>query len=197
MRDPVFFSSPKEFGRWLAKHRDRETELWVGFHKVHTEKPSLTWAQSVDEALCHGWIDGIRKSLGDDAYMIRFTPRKATSRWSAVNLKRVPELIAEGRMTPAGLAAYERRSAARSGLYSYENRPAELPPEHERTFRKNRKAWTFFEAQPPGYRRTCIWYVVSAKRPETQAKRLAQLVDVSARGERLPMLTSPARKRAE
>jgi uncharacterized protein YdeI (YjbR/CyaY-like superfamily) len=197
MPDPVFFSSPREFARWLAKHRDSETELWVGFHKVHTEKPSLTWAQSVDEALCHGWIDGIRKSLGDDAYMIRFTPRKATSTWSAVNLKRVPELIAEGRMTPAGLAAYERRSAARSGLYSYENRPAELPPEHERTFRKNRTAWTFFEAQPPGYRRTCIWYVVSAKRPETQAKRLAQLVDVSARGERLPMLTSPAHKRAD
>jgi len=104
MPDPVFFSSPGEFGKWLARHHDKSTELWVGFHKVHTGEPSLTWPQSVDEALCYGWIDGVRKSLGDDAYMIRFTPRKPTSTWSAVNIKRVPELIAEGRMQPAGLA---------------------------------------------------------------------------------------------
>jgi uncharacterized protein YdeI (YjbR/CyaY-like superfamily) len=194
MPDPVFFSSPKAFARWLAKNHDRETELWVGFHKVHTEKPSLTWAQSVDEALCYGWIDGVRKSLGDDAYTIRFTPRKPTSTWSAVNIKRVPELIAEGRMTPAGLAAYERRSAAKSGIYAYENRPQEFGAEHAATFRKNRKAWAFFEAQPAGYRRTCVWWIVSAKKPETQAKRLATLIDYSARGERLPQLTPPERK---
>jgi uncharacterized protein YdeI (YjbR/CyaY-like superfamily) len=195
MPDPVFFSSPKEFGKWLAKHHDRETELWVGFHKVHTGLPSLTWPQSVDEALSYGWIDGLRKSLGEDAYMIRFTPRKPTSAWSAVNLKRVPELIAEGRMTPAGMAAYERRSGSKRLGYTYETRPSTFPAEHEQTMRRNRKAWAYFEAQPPGYRKLCIWYVVSAKRPETQAKRLATLVDCSARGERLPGLTPPARKK--
>jgi len=191
---PVFFASPAEFRDWLATHHDRETELLVGFHKVHTEKPSLTWAQSVDEALCYGWIDGVRKSLGADAYTIRFTPRKATSTWSAVNLKRVPELVAEGRMTPAGLAAYERRSAKTSGIYAYENRPAEFSAEHAATFRKNRKAWAFFQAQPPGYRRTCVWWIVSAKRPETQAKRLATLIDHSANEERLPQLTPPGKR---
>src|SRR4051812_25227392 len=131
--DPVFFASPDEFRDWLDAHHAIATELWVGFHKVHTGRPSLTWPQSVDEALCYGWIDGVRKSLGAEGYVIRFTPRKAASTWSAVNLRRVPELVSEGRMRPAGLAAYARRSAARSGLYSYENRPQTLEPADEKT----------------------------------------------------------------
>jgi uncharacterized protein YdeI (YjbR/CyaY-like superfamily) len=195
MPDPVFFDSPKAFGKWLAKNHDKATELWVGYHKVHTGKPSLTWPQSVDEALCYGWIDGIRKSLGGDAYMIRFTPRKPTSMWSAVNLTRVPELIAEGRMQPPGLAAYERRTAAKSGIYTYENRPESLDAESERTFKKNKKAWAVFQTFPPYYKRSATWWVVSAKKPETRAKRLAMLIAKCERGERIPAMT-PAKKTA-
>jgi uncharacterized protein YdeI (YjbR/CyaY-like superfamily) len=191
--DPIFFASPEEFRAWLAAHHDRVRELLVGFHKVHTGLPSLTWPQSVDEALCYGWIDGVRRSLGADGYTIRFTPRRPTSTWSAVNLRRVPELIAEGRMTPAGLAAYERRTAAKSGIYTYENRPESLAPDMERRFRATKQAWAFFESQPAGYRRTAIWWIVSAKRPETRERRLATLIELSAAGERLPLLAAPGR----
>jgi uncharacterized protein YdeI (YjbR/CyaY-like superfamily) len=191
--DPIFFDSPAAFRDWLAANHASAKEVLVGYHKVHTARPSMTWAQSVDEALCYGWIDGVRRSLGADAYTIRFTPRTATSAWSAVNLKRVPELIAEGRMTPAGLAAYERRRAEQAGIYSYENRPHALPPELERPFRAKKKAWAFFEAQPAGYRRTAIWWIVSAKRPETRDRRLTQLIALSAAGERLPNLAAPGR----
>ena len=190
MPDPVFFSTPKEFNRWLAKNHDRETELWVGFHKVHTEKPSLTWAQSVDEALCYGWIDGVRRRVDDERYTIRFSPRKATSIWSAVNIALMETLIAEGRVRPAGLRAFERRREARTAIYAYEQRQtATLEPEMEREFRANRAAWRWFELAPAWYRRNTLWWIVSAKRPETRARRLAELIAASAEGRTVARLT--------
>ncbi|MBV9879893.1 MAG: YdeI/OmpD-associated family protein [Gemmatirosa sp.] len=193
----VYFTSPAKFGAWLAANHATTEELLVGFHKRHTARPSMTWAESVDEALCYGWIDGVRRSVDEDRYTIRFSPRRAGSTWSAVNVKRVGELAAEGRMQPAGLAAFERRTAAKSGTYSYENRPHSLEPDDERAFREHPAAWTFFEAQPPGYRRTAVWWIVSAKKADTRARRLEVLIGHSARGERLPALASPGKKRAE
>ena len=182
--EPVFFEAPSEFRAWLAENHDRASELWVGFHKKATGKPSLTWPQSVDEALCFGWIDAVRKSLGPDAYAIRFTRRKARSTWSAVNIARARELIGEGRMQPAGLRAFEARSEERSAIYAYEQRhAAKLVPEQERQFRADERAWSFFQAQPPWYRKTAIWWVVSAKRDETKLKRLRTLIEDSANGE--------------
>ena len=185
--EPMHFATPADFRRWLARHHERETELWVGFHKKATGRPSITWPEAVDEALCVGWIDGIRRSLGDDRYMIRFTPRKPTSTWSAVNQRRMAVLITEGRVQPAGRAAWEKRKAERSGTYSYENRhAAALDAESERQFRANAAAWRWFERQPAGYRKTTIWWVISAKKPETRTRRLQQLIAHSAAGELLP-----------
>ena len=185
--EPMHFATPADFRRWLARHHERETELWVGFHKKATGRPSITWPEAVDEALCVGWIDGIRRSLGDDRYMIRFTPRKPTSTWSAVNQRRMAVLITEGRVQPAGRAAWEKRKAERSGTYSYENRhAAALDAESERRFRASAPAWRFFERQPAGYRKTTIWWVISAKKPETRTRRLQQLIAHSAAGELLP-----------
>jgi uncharacterized protein YdeI (YjbR/CyaY-like superfamily) len=158
------------------------SELLVGFRKKGSGRPSLTWPESVDEALCYGWIDGVRRGLGEDAYAIRFTPRKPRSKWSAVNLRRAEELIAEGRMRPAGLAAYERRIEA---AYSYERDGAAFSAEQEALFRARPEAWEFWLTQPPGYRRLNTFRVVSAKRAETQLKRLDALIEASARGERL------------
>ena len=189
---PVFFATPREFRAWLRSHHGSETELWVGFHKKDSGRPSITWPESVDEALCVGWIDGIRRRIDDDSYLIRFTPRKTGSTWSAVNIARVAELTAEGRMQPAGLAAFERRRPDRSGTYAYEQREAaELSPDQLAEFRATPGAWEFFETQPPSYRRTAVWWVVSAKRPETRARRLAQLVVDSAAGRRLAQLSRP------
>ena len=184
--EPVFFADPSEFRAWLAENHDRASELWVGFHKKATGKSSMTWPESVDEALCYGWIDAVRKSPGPDAYAIRFTTRKPRSTWSAVNIARARELIAEGRMQPAGLRAFEARSEERSAIYAYEQRQdAKLAPEHEREFRANERAWSFFQAQPPWYRKTAIWWVVSAKRDETKRKRLRTLIEDSANGVRI------------
>jgi uncharacterized protein YdeI (YjbR/CyaY-like superfamily) len=193
--DPVFFSSPEEFGDWLEKHHATEREVHVGYWKKHTGRPTLTWPQSVDEALCYGWIDGIRRSIDADRYTIRFTPRKPASNWSAVNIARVAALTAEGRMRAPGLAAFERRTAARSAIYAYENRPEAFDDAMERAFRKNRKAWAFWETLPPGLRKTCIYRVVSAKTEETRLRRLSGLIDACARGERPGQLT-PAAKTA-
>jgi uncharacterized protein YdeI (YjbR/CyaY-like superfamily) len=173
---PVFFRSPAELREWFAKHHASARELVVGFYKKATGKPSITWQQAVDEALCVGWIDGVRRSLDEERYTNRFTPRRPASTWSAVNIKRVAELTAAGRMQPAGLAAFERRQTVRSGTYSYENRPATLPDPYAARFRKHARAWTFFESQPPGYRRTAIWWVVSAKTEATRLKRLDTLI---------------------
>jgi uncharacterized protein YdeI (YjbR/CyaY-like superfamily) len=192
---PTFFATPADFRAWFEENHERASELMVGFHKKATGRPSITWPEAVDEALCFGWIDGIRRSLGDESYMIRFTPRKPRSTWSAVNIARAKELIAEGRMRPAGLAAYEARSDDRSAIYSYEQRhTAKLAPDQEREFRSNERAWAFFEAQPPSYRKTALWWVVSAKREETRARRLRTLVEDSANGRRLRHLTPPARR---
>jgi uncharacterized protein YdeI (YjbR/CyaY-like superfamily) len=185
---PRFFPTPADFRRWLAKHHDSRDVLWVGFYKKATGRPSITWPESVDEALCFGWIDGIRKSVDEEAYKIRFTPRRSRSHWSRVNLERVPALIAEGRMQPAGMAAYEARDLESSGRYSYERERARLSAEQERELRRDAKAWAFWKAQPPGYKKQATMWVVSAKREETQARRLASLIHDSAAGLRIKQL---------
>ena len=181
---PVYFASPVEFRAWLERQHTTESELWVGYHKRGTGVPSMTWPESVDEALCFGWIDGLRKRVDDERYAIRFTPRKPKSNWSKVNIARVAELARLGRMTPAGLAAFETRDAKRD--YSYEEtRQRSFTPAQEKEFRRNRKAWSFFAAQPPGYRKTLIYWVTSAKKAETSAARLARLIEASAAGLRV------------
>ena len=183
---PLFFAKPAAFRKWLERNHGAAHELWVGFYKKETGRPSITWPESVDEALCVGWIDGIRKRIDDESYTIRFTPRKARSIWSAVNIARVAELTREGRMLPAGLAAFERRSADKSAIYAYEQRKnAAFDEAAERQFRANAKAWEFFQAQPPGYRKTATYKVISAKREETRQKRLAALIADSAAGRRI------------
>jgi uncharacterized protein YdeI (YjbR/CyaY-like superfamily) len=190
--EPVFFAAPSEFRAWLDEHHERASELLVGFHKKATGRPSMTWPESVDEALCFGWIDGVRRSLRPDAYTIRFTPRKPLSTWSAVNIARARELIAAGRMRPAGLRAFEARTDDRSAIYSYEQRQeAKLAPEEERELRAEERAWEFFRAQPPSYRKTAIWWVVSAKRDETRRRRLGTLIEDSATGLRIRQLRRP------
>jgi uncharacterized protein YdeI (YjbR/CyaY-like superfamily) len=176
----VFFETPADLRVWFEQHHATEKELWVGYYKKDTGRPSITWPESVDEALCVGWIDGIRKSIDAESYMIRFTPRKARSTWSAVNIKRVGELSAAGRMQPEGLRAFAERSDAKSAIYAYEQQNAALDDEAEALFRANEAAWEFFQAQPPGYRKTAIWWVVSAKQEVTRRKRLATLIDDSA-----------------
>lgn len=179
--EPTFFATPEEFRAWLHAHHQTAGELWVGFHKVGSGKPSITWPQSVDEALCVGWIDGVRKRIDDDRYVIRFTPRKPGSNWSAINIRRMGELQAEGRVLPAGQAAFDRRRDDRSAIYSYERRTsAELPAEYEQRFRADAAAWEYFQSQAPWYRRTATHWVISAKREETRQKRLATLIDDSA-----------------
>jgi uncharacterized protein YdeI (YjbR/CyaY-like superfamily) len=193
MTPPRFFTTPAKFGAWLDKNHMSASELWVGFHKKGSGKPSLTWPESVDEALRFGWIDGVRKTIDETSYMIRFTPRKASSIWSKVNIAKVEALIAQDRMAPAGLAAYGRRTAERSGIYSFERDAAHFEPDQERVFRKNKKAWEFFQAQPPYYRRLVTFRVISAKRPETRERRLAALIEYSAQGERIPESLSSTR----
>ena len=183
---PVFFRNAEEFRAWLEKHGARAGELLVGFHKVGTGKPSLTWPQSVDEALCFGWIDGVRKRIDDGAYQIRFTPRKAKSTWSAVNVGRVAALVAEGRMRPSGLEAFARRLEANSGIYSYEQAaPLALTADEVKAFRHDKAAWEYFETVAPGYRKAVIHWIASAKKEETRARRLAKLIESCAAGVRL------------
>jgi uncharacterized protein YdeI (YjbR/CyaY-like superfamily) len=182
--EPVYFPSPAAFHDWLEAHHAHAAELWVGYHKVGTGTPSMTWPQSVDEALCFGWIDGVRRRVDDERYAIRFTPRRRGSVWSRVNLGRVEALIAEGRMRPAGLAAYEARDPAAAG-YTYEDRPQELPEPYASAFRdRDATAWEFFIAQSPSYRRTAIGWILAAKREETRLRRLEQIVAASAGGTR-------------
>ncbi len=178
-----YFPSPAAFRKWLTANHAKADELWVGFHKKHTDKPSLTWPESVDQALCFGWIDGQRRRIDDDRYTIRFTPRRKGSIWSAVNVKRIKELSKEGLVEPAGMVAFEARKENKTAIYSYEKRPEVLPAPFEKTFRRNRKAWDYFEKQPPSYRRAVINWVVSAKREATRERRLAQLIADCAAGE--------------
>jgi len=191
---PRFFRSPAELRAWLENHGSAK-ELLVGFHKKHTAKPSITWPEAVDEALCFGWIDGVRKSLGENSYTIRFTPRKPKSTWSLVNINRVSELTAQGRMRPTGLEAFRARQEGRSGTYSYEQRDARFDPAYERKLRANKRARAFFESQAPSYRRAAAWWVMSAKREETRLRRLGVLIESSVNGSTVPPLTPPSNKR--
>jgi uncharacterized protein YdeI (YjbR/CyaY-like superfamily) len=186
--DPIFFASPAKFREWLEEHHGSASEILVGFHKKGTGKPTLTWPESVDQALCFGWIDGVRRSAGDDAYTIRFTPRRPGSNWSNINVAKVAELTKAGLMRPAGVAAFERRRADRTGIYSFEGETVVLTAEEQAEFRRHRRAWTWFDAQPPGYKRTAIHWVVSAKRESTRASRLATLIDDAADGRKIKPL---------
>lgn len=182
---PKFFATPALFRAWLAKNHETAGELLVGFHKRDSGKPSMTWPESVDAALCHGWIDGVRRRLDDTSYTIRFTPRRPRSIWSSINIRRMAVLLGQGLVAPAGRIAFERRSDDKSSIYAYEQRKAAtLTPAQEKQFRSNRKAWSFFTAQAPWYQRVMIYHIVSAKRDETKAKRLAALIAVSAEGKR-------------
>jgi uncharacterized protein YdeI (YjbR/CyaY-like superfamily) len=194
MSEPRYFPSPAAFRKWLEKHHGTADELVVGFYKKATGKPSITWPQAVDEALCFGWIDGVRRRVDDERYTNRFTPRRPQSNWSAINIRRVGELEKLGRMTDAGRNAFERRTEARSALYSYENLEKVLPAADEKRFRAKKKAWKFFSDQPPSYRRVALHWVLSAKKPETRDRRFKTLIDDSAAGRRLGV-TTPAKKR--
>jgi uncharacterized protein YdeI (YjbR/CyaY-like superfamily) len=185
MAKPVFFQTEADFRRWLEANHQTAPELLVGFWKKSSGKPSIDWPQARDQALCFGWIDGLRKSLGEDAYTIRFTPRRKGSIWSKVNVERFEALRAAGLMTAAGEAAYER-DKHRSGVYSYEKPLAEFTPDEEALFRRNSNAWADWEKRPASYRRSALGWVTGAKRAETRAKRLNDLIAVSAEGRRLP-----------
>jgi len=186
MKAATFFPNAQAFRQWLGANAGSATELLVGFHKVGTGRPSMSWSESVDEALCFGWIDGVRRRIDDASYTIRFTPRKPTSIWSAINIAKVAQLQAEGRMRPAGAQAFARRTEARSMVYSHEQEnTAELSPIELRAFKRNKAAWYFFDSTPPGYRKVMLHWVCSAKKPETQAARLARLIEASAAGLRL------------
>ena len=184
---PRFFASARAFRAWLAKHHDRETELLVGFYKKRRAK-GITYAEALDEALAFGWIDGVRRNIDAERWSIRFSPRRPRSIWSRVNIRHVERLIAQGRMMPAGLRAFEAREERRSGIYLYERRPMAFAPTLAQRLAANRKAKTFFDAQPPGYRRLIAGWVMQAKRDETRAKRLARLIEKSARGERVDLM---------
>jgi len=204
--DVTYFPAPKAFATWLGKHGGTRSELWVGFHKVGSGEPSLTWPQSVDEALCHGWIDGLRKGIDATRYCIRFTPRKAGSIWSKINVARVAALTAEGRMKAAGLRAFEVRSEGKSGIYSYEVRREALDEPFAGLLKKQRKAQAFHDAQPAWYRRTVCNWVMGAKREATRQSRFERLLAHCLAGTTLPAFTrqpavhalaSPARKAAK
>jgi uncharacterized protein YdeI (YjbR/CyaY-like superfamily) len=193
--DPIYFASPEEFRAWLEQHHESDTEVWLGMWKRATGKPSCSWAEAVDEALCFGWIDGLVRRVDDERHMQRFTPRKPTSNWSAINVANVERLRAEGRMRPAGEAAFARRRDDRTAVYSHEQRKSpQLAPDEQVQLEADADAWAFFSARPPSYRRPAIWWVISAKRPETRARRLATLIADSAAGRPIKPLTPAKRK---
>jgi len=191
MPKPTFFPTPGDFRRWLEKNHAKVAELWVGFHKKGTGRPSVTWPEAVDEALCFGWIDGVRYRIDEISYRIRFTPRKPKSNWSNVNVKRVAALRKLGRMAPAGMAAFAKADPKKSGSCAYERSNPILSAAFEMSFRANKKAWTFFKAQAPWYQRTITYWVVSAKQEETRRRRLAALIADSEAGRRVGLLARP------
>jgi uncharacterized protein YdeI (YjbR/CyaY-like superfamily) len=192
---PTFFPTPPDFRTWLEAHHDKFRELLVGFYKKDSGKPSITWPESVDAALCFGWIDGVRRSIDESSYSIRFTPRRPTSAWSSINIKRVRELTKKGLMHPAGLKAFVARSAKKSGIYSYEQRKhARFTAQQEKRFRENKSAWEFFRSQAPWYQRMTTWWVISAKKEETRLSRLSLLIDHSQHRRTLSRLI-PAKKK--
>jgi uncharacterized protein YdeI (YjbR/CyaY-like superfamily) len=182
---PIFFTTQEEFREWLQKNHDKEPELLVGFHKVGSGTPSMTWSESVDQALCFGWIDGVRKRLDDQSYTIRFSPRRPNSIWSAVNIRKVDALLERRLMTRAGVAVFEKRHEKKSAIYSYEKEAEKLRKDFEKQFRNNKAAWNFFRKQPDGYKRLSIHYVMSAKQEKTRISRLEKLILASKAGERL------------
>ncbi len=195
--EATFFASPAAFQAWLEKHHAGRQELLVGFYKKSSGKPNITWPESVDAALCWGWIDGVRKRIDDVSYSIRFTPRKPGSIWSSVNIARVEELTTLGVMREAGLKAFAARTEAKSAIYAYEQRgDPKLGAAYERRFRANEAAWHFFHAQAPWYRRTATWWVISAKREDTREKRLATLIADSEAGRTIAPLTRTTGRRA-
>lgn len=183
---PKFFATQSDFRKWLEKHHDSAQELWVGYYKRDSGKESITWPQSVDEALCFGWIDGVRKSIDEDSYTIRFTPRRRTSNWSAVNIKRARELKKLGLMMPSGVEAFEKRDKNKAQKYSFERKNVTLARQYERSFRANKKAWEFFLSLAPSTRRPSIWWIMSAKKEETRLKRLDILISSSAAEQLIP-----------
>lgn len=187
---PRYFATPDELRAWFREHHRSAEELWVGFYKKGSGETSVTWPESVDEALCYGWIDGIRKSVDDNRYTIRFTPRQPGSNWSQRNIDRVQELSARRRMRAAGEAAYERRHEGTHVGYSYEDQhAAKLTPAQSRHLRANKEAWAFFQEQAPWYQRGAVHWITSAKREETRERRLATLIEYSAAGKTVPPLT--------
>lgn len=191
--DIIFFSTPAEFRAWFEKNHDKTKELWVGFYKKDSSKPSITWPESVDQALCFGWIDGIRKSIDDISYTIRFTPRNPKSIWSAVNMRRIAELTSLGLMRPSGIAVFEKRDEKRSELYSFEQVKVELDTHFLKKFQENEKAWIFFQSQAPSYKKPAIWWVISAKQEDTRLKRLNILIKDSEEGQKIAPLRRPVR----
>jgi len=188
-----FFSTQSLFRKWLAKNHARSVELWVGFHKKNSGKKSISYAEALDEALCFGWIDGVRKSVDENSYTIRFTPRKSKSIWSRVNTKRAEELAKLGRMKPSGREAFALRDPQRSGIYSFETSARTLDEVYETKFRAKKRAWEFFQNQPPGYRKLVIFWVMSAKKDETRLRRLEQLISDSADNRRLGIIAGKAK----
>lgn len=183
--NPIFFESQEQFREWLEKYHETETELIVGYYKVHTGKPSMTWSQSVDQALCFGWIDGVRRSIDEDRYCIRFTPRRKSSIWSTVNIHKVEALIKAGLMHPHGLEAYSWRRDDKSSVYAYENERDDLDAPFEKQFKKDKRAWTFFNAQAPSYRRVLIHWIMRARQEKTRQSRLDKAIVASREGRRL------------
>jgi uncharacterized protein YdeI (YjbR/CyaY-like superfamily) len=192
---PTFFPTPADFRAWLEAHHDKLREHLVGFHKIASGKPSITWPESVEVALCFGWIDGIRKSLDETSYTIRFTPRKPTSTWSAININLVRKLTEQGLMHPAGLKAFAARNEKKSAIYAYEQRKtARFTRDQEEQFRANKPAWEFFCSQAPWYQRVCTYWVITAKREETKLKRLSELIGHSQHQRRIPRLLPTKKK---
>jgi uncharacterized protein YdeI (YjbR/CyaY-like superfamily) len=185
----IYFTSPDEFRAWLEANHERESALLVGFHKRDSNVSSMTWAEAVDEALCFGWIDGVRRRVDDDRYTIRFTPRKPGSTWSDRNITRIAALIEQARMHSSGIRAFEARTEDNSRIYSFEQDSVAFDPEHERQFKEHGDAWAYFQQQAPWYQRAAIWWVVSAKRESTRERRLAQLIEDSSNQRTIAPLT--------
>ena len=194
---PKAFKTQADWRAWLEAHHDSSTEILLRLFKVHAAHRGLTYKQALEEALCFGWIDGVVRRLDEDSFSQRYTPRRRGSIWSNINVGHVQRLTREGRMKPAGLAAFEKRDEKRTGIYAFENRPKALPPAMEKQFRANKKAWAFYQAQAPWYRRTTAFWVLGAKKEETQQRRLEMLIDRSARDQAAaPILEKPAKKTA-
>ncbi len=182
---PLFFPTQAHFRKWLKQNHKKEKELIVGFYKVGTHKPSLTWSQSVDQALCFGWIDGIRRSIDKESYSIRFTPRRSTSIWSTININKVKALTKAGLMMAEGKKVFELRKENRSGIYSHEKEPNDLAPNYKKQFKLNKEAWDFFTAQAPSYKKVIIHWIMSAKQEKTKITRLQKAINTSAQEKRV------------